>query len=329
VVTRLNKTQPKVFILAPGSKQNYEKGQEDMESIWREDAPYLEFLISVDTDEEDGIPWEEFISSSPEAQKTKVGIKDPAIIVHTLGSTGDPRGAILSHGGLVRNAAQIAANMRANAEDVFLGAVPFSNTFGITATILACTVAGARLVCLPRYHPAQAQELIANEGITIHNGVPTMFAMEMNHPGFEKQSFDSLRTGIMAGAPCPPLLVARVREELGCNILIGYGLSEASPSVTMTQLDDGPVTSTETVGLPMEGIEIKIVGPDNDELPLGETGELCVRGYNVMLGYWEDSQATSDVLGPDGWCRSTTRVEAHARGIKRIRGDKTSRIRIP
>ena len=301
VLTRLNKTQPKAFFLATGSKQIYDMSQEGTESTWMEDVPNLEFLVSVESDEADGISWEEFISTSLESQTPKVDIKDPAVIVHTLGSTGDPRGAILSHGGLVRNAAQIAANMRANAEDVFLGAVPFSNTFGITATILACAVVGGRLVCLPRYRPAQVQALIANEGITIHNGVPTMFAMELNHPGFEKQSFDSLRTGVMAGAPCPALLVARVRKDMGCNILIGYGLTEASPSVTMTQLDDGPVTSTETVGLPMEDIEVKIVGLDKEELPLGETGELYVRGYNVMLGYWEDSQATAEVLDPDGW----------------------------
>jgi fatty-acyl-CoA synthase len=301
VITRLSKTRPKVFILSTDWIQKNVKSRGDLEPNWMEGAPQLEVLVSVGEEKADGIPWNEFVSTTPDSSNPKIDIRDPAIIVHTLGSTGEPRGAVLTHEGVVRNAAQIAANIGANTEDVFLGAVPFSNTFGITATILTCVVAGGRIVCMPKYHPAQVQELIANEGITIHSGVPTMYAMELNHPGFKKKAFTSLRTGFMAGAPCPASLVTRARKEMGCNILIGYGLTEASPSVTMTHLDDGPVTSTETVGIPMDDVEIKVVGPDNKELPFGETGELCVRGYNVMLGYWEDPQATSDVLDEEGW----------------------------
>jgi 3-isopropylmalate dehydratase small subunit len=105
----------------------------------------------------------------------------------------------------------------------------------------------------------------------------------------------------MSGAPCPPELVRRVRQEMGLNLVLAYGLTEASPSVSMTRLDDGPVTATETSGWPMEGVEIKVINPDGQALPPGEEGELCVRGYNVMLGYWMDPEATAQVLDQDGW----------------------------
>jgi acyl-CoA synthetase (AMP-forming)/AMP-acid ligase II len=191
--------------------------------------------------------------------------------------------------------------MQATPDDVFLGAVPFSNTFGLSATILSCAVAGARLVCMPHFNPVVAQAVIALEQVTIHNGVPTMFAMELNQPDFDRRAYSSLRTGIMAGAPCPAELVVRVRDEMDCHVLIGYGLTEASPAVAVTHLDDGPVTATQTVGVPLDGVEIKVVDQTGTALAPGSEGELCVRGYNVMLGYWDDPQATSEVLDADGW----------------------------
>ena len=114
--------------------------------------------------------------------------------------------------------------------DVFLGGVPFSNTFGLTATILACTMSGAQLVSLKRYNPAKALEVIEASGITVHHGVPTMFALELNHPSFRPEKCATLRTGIMSGAYCPPELVSSVREKMGCDVILAYGLAEASPS---------------------------------------------------------------------------------------------------
>ncbi len=266
--------------------------------------PYLEYLISPGQEGPDLVPWSDLLAPGDPTPELKLRPEDPAAIVHTLGRTGRAQGAVLTHGALIRNAACLAAHLACEPDDVFLGAVPFSNAFGLTATILACTVAGARLACLPRYHPGQALALIAAEGVTVHHGVPTMFALELNHPDFDAAACASLRTGIMSGAPCPPMLVQRVREEMNCRLILAYGLTEASPGVTCTELDDGPITAVETVGRPLEGVSIKVIGPTGETLPDGETGELCVQGYNVMAGYWDDAAATARVLDAEGWLRT-------------------------
>jgi 3-isopropylmalate dehydratase small subunit len=195
-----------------------------------------------------------------------------------------------------------------------------SNRFGITATILSTLVAGARLAALPMYHPGAALELIARERVTIHNGVPTLFALELNHSSFRSETCAGLRTGIMAGAYCPPELITRVRDEMGCHVLVAYGLTEAAPGVCITRLDDGPVTATQTVGRPMEGVEVKVVDAAGALLPPGEVGELCVRGYNVMQGYWNDAEATAQALDADGWLRTGDLASVDADGPVRIVG---------
>ncbi|MFQ5399290.1 MAG: AMP-binding protein [Anaerolineae bacterium] len=246
---------------------------------------------------------------------------DTAVIAHTLGSSGRPRGAMLTHNGLVRNATAVVEALAAAPDDVFLGAVPFSNAFGITPTILACAIAGGELVCLPRYRPGDALRLIREAGVTIHHGVPTMFALELNHPDFDPAACQ-LRTGIMSGAPCPPELVRRFREETGCQLLLAYGLTEASPGVTITRFDDGPVTAVETVGRPHEGIELKVVDEQGRDLPAGAEGELCVRGYNVMKGYWDDPEATAQAIDSDGWLHTGDLAVIDPDGPVRIVGRK-------
>jgi 3-isopropylmalate dehydratase small subunit len=253
--------------------------------------------------------------------------EDPFLILHNLGSVTKPLGAVLVHHGLVRNAADIAFRMRCTPDDIFLGNPPFSNAFGVTPTILSCTVSGASLVVLPHYEPKAALDLVESANITIHHGVPTMFALELNHPEFRPERCTSLRTGIMSGAFCPPKLVERVRNEMGFNLILAYGLTEASPSVTMTRLDDGPITATQTVGTPMKDVEIKVIDSYGNTLPTGEEGELCVRGYNVMQGYWEDKQATARVLDSEGWLRTGDLAVITADGPVRILGRKGETIK--
>ena len=301
VHSRLAKTRPKAVVTF-SDPQTY-KGRDHLQMMLELQSrlPGLEHLIAWQAQDRGVVAWEDLLRATAALPSPSLKPQDPFAIVHTLGSLGEPRGAILTHGGLARNAADIAATLACTPEDVFLGAVPFSNTFGLTATILACAVSGAELVCLPRYRPDQALALIQEAQVTVHHGVPTMFAMELNHPTFDPRMCASLRTGIMSGAPCPPELVRRAREEMGFNLMVAYGLTEASPSVTMTHLDDGPVTVSETVGRPMEGVELKVIGDDGQALPPGEEGELCVRGYNVMLGYWENPEATAQALDDEGW----------------------------
>jgi 3-isopropylmalate dehydratase small subunit len=218
------------------------------------------------------------------------------------------------------SAASLVERLACTQEDVILGAVPFSNAFGISPTILATALAGAQLVCQPRFNAGETLQLIEKTGVTILHGVPTMFTLQLNHPEFREQIFESVRTGIMAGAPCPSELVKRVRKEMQCNLLVAYGLTEASPSVACTQLTDGPVTAVETAGRPHAGVEIKALGPDGKPVPDGQEGELYVRGPNVMLGYWDDPQATASVLDEMGWLKTGDQGSIDPDGPLRISG---------
>ncbi|HZD58021.1 MAG TPA: AMP-binding protein [Anaerolineales bacterium] len=320
VHSRVSKTRPKA-VVAFSDPDTY-GGTDHLEMVLslQADLPELEYVIALDSQSSRAICWNELLAYTAALPVPSLGPRSPAAIIHTLGSSGEPRGAVLTHGGLVRNAAGIAACLGCTPDDVFLGTVPFTNTFGLTATILACTVANAQLVCLPKYRPDQALEVIEREGVTVHSGVPTMFAMEINHPEYKPRMTASLRTGIMSGAPCPAELVRRVRKEMGFNLLVAYGLTEASPGVTITRLDDGPVTATETVGRPMDDIQIKAIGPKGETLPPGEEGELCVRGYNVMLEYWQDPDSTAQVLDEDGWLHTGDLAIIDPNGPVRIVG---------
>lgn len=288
----------------------------------RDDLPELDHVISISSDEDAAVGWQSLLQSAAEIPALENSPGDAFAIIHTLGNSGTPRGAVLTHRGLIGNAARIAEGLAAAPEDVFLGAVPFSNTFGLTATILASMVVGATLVCQPRYHPNDALALVAQEKISIHNGVPTMFAMELNHPDFKKTTLSSLRTGVMAGAPCPPELVKRVHREMGCRVLVAYGLTEVSPGVTSTRLDDGPVTATQSVGKPLADVEIKVTDEGGKTLPPGTEGELWVRGPNVMLEYWNDPEATQQVMDPEGWLNTGDLAVISPDGIVQIVGRK-------
>ncbi|MCC6568147.1 MAG: AMP-binding protein [Anaerolineales bacterium] len=326
VLARFAKTKPRALVAFSEAKQFDGLDHLEVAVETRDQIPELEFVISVSNaksnKKRDIIAWESLLKDTAALAPVIAKPRDAAAIIHSLGSTGEPRGAILTHGGLVHNAAAMAERMDCVAQDIFLGAVPFSNTFGATAVLLACAVAGAQLVCLPHYHPSEALRLVKETGVTILSGVPTMFALELNHKDFDPSACATLRAGIMAGAPCPPELVRRAREEMDFKLLIGYGLTEASPAVTMTQLDDGPITATETVGVPMDGVDIKVIGANGERLANGEEGELCARGYNVMTGYWDDPQATAQVLDNEGWLHTGDLAIVDADGPVRIVGRK-------
>lgn len=325
-LARLTKTKPKALITFSDPKQFNGMDHLEMALDMRASLPELSFMIAMSaskSQKKDGvISWDSLLKDTAPLVPAVAKPHDAAAIIHSLGSSGEPRGAILTHGGLVHNAADIASRLGCTTEDIFLGAIPFSNTFGITAITLACAVSGAQLVCMPHYRPSEALRLVKETGVTVLSGVPTMFALELNHADFQASSCATLRTGIMAGAPCPSELVLRAREEMDLKLLIGYGLTEASPAVTMTQLEDGPITATETVGTPLDDIELKVINAEGESLPYGEEGELCVRGYNVMTGYWDNPEATAQVLDKEGWLRTGDLAVIDADGPVRIIGRK-------
>ncbi len=313
VALRLAKTRPSAVIT------NAEHLPMMMEL--RATLPELKHLITVDGGES-SIALDDLLQARTDSPLAAVKPDDVAAILYTLGNSGSPRGATLTHSALLRNAVNNAVALAATPDDVFLGAVPFSNSFGLTPTILSCAVAGAQIAPLPVYDPGDALALIEKAKVTVHHGVPTMFALELNHPDFKPHKYVTLRTGIMSGAACPPELVTRIREQMNCNLLLAYGLTEAAPGVTITRLDDGPVTATQTVGRPMEGVSLKIIGPEGEALPNGAEGELYVKSSSLMLGYWNDPEATAQVLDADGWLHTGDLAVIDPDGPVRIVGRK-------
>ncbi len=248
-------------------------------------------------------------------------------ILYTSGTTGNPKGAMLSHHNIAENAKQVTEVLHTTEKDVFLLAVPFFHCFGCVMGITGAVTWGASIVPMPVFKAKEALELVEQEKITVLYGVPTMFVLELEEyrKGKEdgtKYDVSSLRTGIMAGAPCPVEVMRGTMEELGCNVSIAYGLTEASPVITMTRFDDSIEKRVETVGRVLPGIEVKIADNDHNPLPRGEMGELACRGYNVMMGYYKMPDKTAEAIDADGWLYSGDLATIDADGYVRIVGRK-------
>jgi len=245
-------------------------------------------------------------------------------IQYTSGTTGFPKGAMLSHHNIVHNGHWIGHTQRFSAEDRVCLPVPFFHCFGCVLGILGAYTWGAAIVPLTAFDPEKVLHAVATERCTALYGVPTMYIAELEHPSFDKYDLCSLRTGIMSGAPCPESLMKKVIHNMHMpEITIAYGLTEASPVVTMTDINDNMARRTQTVGKPLTGAEVKIVNPATDEpLPPGEAGELWVRGYLVMKGYYKKPEATQEAITADGWLRTGDLASQDADGYIKIRGRK-------
>ncbi|MDH4322397.1 MAG: AMP-binding protein [Desulfobulbaceae bacterium] len=232
---------------------------------------------------------------------------DPINIQYTSGTTGFPKAVLLSHRNILNNAYFSALTMHFSEQDRLCVPVPFYHCFGMVLANLLCLSVGATIVIACEYfQPLAVLAAIAEERCTAVHGVPTMFIAELEEPRFREFDLRSLRTGIMAGAPCPPALMTRVMEEMHCReILIGYGETEASPLTHLTAPEDSLQRRTETVGHNLPHQEVKVVSLANGEtVPLGEVGEICFRGYHVMRGYYGDPEATAKAIDPEGWLHS-------------------------
>ncbi|HXL22015.1 MAG TPA: AMP-binding protein [Candidatus Dormibacteraeota bacterium] len=251
-------------------------------------------------------------------------VHDVINIQYTSGTTGFPKGAMLSHHNIVHNGHWIGHTQRFSAEDRVCLPVPFFHCFGCVLGILGAYTWGAAIVPLTSFDPETVLHAVASARCTALYGVPTMYIAELEHPSFGKYDLSSLRTGIMSGAPCPESLMRRVIHDMHLpEITIAYGLTEASPVVTMTEIDDDMTRRTQTVGKPLRGAEVKIVDRDTGEpMPCGETGELWVRGYLVMKGYYNKPEATREAITDDGWLRTGDLASQDADGYLKIRGRK-------
>lgn len=232
---------------------------------------------------------------------------DPINIQYTSGTTGFPKAVVLSHHNILNNALFTAEAMDFGSEDRLAVAVPFYHCFGmVLANLLCISVAACLVIPCEHFDPRAVMHAIGKEQCTALHGVPTMFIDELELPEFSKFELTSLRTGIMAGAPCPAPLMKRVIEDMHCpDILIGYGETEASPLTHLTHANDTLKHRTETVGQNLPHQEVKIVDVESRQtLPLNATGEVCFRGYHIMKGYYNDDGATTKAIDENGWLAS-------------------------
>lgn len=239
---------------------------------------------------------------------TKQLDRDDAInIQYTSGTTGFPKAVVLSHHNILNNAYFSAQAMHFSAQDRLVIPVPFYHCFGMVLANLLCLSVGACMVIPEDHFDAGAVlQAVAKERCTAIHGVPTMFIAELEQPDFQHYDLSSLRTGIMAGAPCPPSLMQRVMEEMHCaEILIGYGETEASPLTHLTTRDDSMQRRVQTVGKNLPHQEVKIVDPETGQtVAIGSIGEICFRGYHIMRGYYGDAEATAEAVDDRGWLHS-------------------------
>jgi fatty-acyl-CoA synthase len=248
---------------------------------------------------------------------------DPIILQYTSGTTGAPKGVLLSHRNLLLNAHYVGRCQRLAADDRVCVPVPFYHCFGAVIGTLASMVHGATMLVPAEYFDAEATlDCLEAERATAVYGVPTMFIGMIEHPSFGSRDLGSLRTGIMAGAPCPTALMKRVIHDMGAReITIGYGLTEASPVITQTRVHDPLERRVHTIGRPLPGVEVKTLDPiTGADLPDGEQGELCCRGHNVMLGYYGMPEATAEAIDLEGWLHTGDLAVRDSDGYYRITG---------
>jgi fatty-acyl-CoA synthase len=228
---------------------------------------------------------------------------DPVNIQFTSGTTGSPKGVTLTHHNILNNGYFVGRAMRLTEQDRICIPVPLYHCFGMVMGNLAAVTMGAAMVYPGEgFDPLATLRTVAQEKCTTLYGVPTMFIAELDHPEFSKFDLSSLRTGIMAGAPCPIEVMRRVNEAMNMrDITIAYGMTETSPVSFQSATDDPLERRVSTVGRIHPHVEVKVVDLEGRMVPRGERGELCTRGYSIMLGYWDEAEKTADVLDRNGW----------------------------
>jgi len=336
----LNKVQCKVLIMARALKSSdylamvralAPEIETNAPRLRAERLPRLRHVIVLD----DGplppgaMRFSDFLAAAGPAHRARLdGLSaaldpDDAInIQFTSGTTGSPKGATLSHFNIVNNARSCAKAMALGASDRLCIPVPLYHCFGMVLGVLCCAAVGAAMVFPGESFDAEATlATIARHKCTALHGVPTMFIAMLDHPDFAQYEMSSLRTGIMAGAPCPIETMRRVIAQMHMSeVTIAYGMTETSPISFQSGLDDPIERRVSTVGRIQPHIEVKIVDAAGQVVPLGTAGELCTRGYCVMRGYWEDAERTAESIDAAGWMHSGDLATIDAEGYCNIVG---------
>ncbi|RSL33569.1 long-chain fatty acid--CoA ligase [Salibacterium salarium] len=262
----------------------------------------VEHVISVRFEDENLLSYQEL-----ESKETQ-GITEPLIdvnndifcILYTSGTTGLPKGVMTAHKSVVQCANTISKEMHCRQDDVFVIPAPLFHIFGITCNLITAIATGARMVLQEKYHPKQVLQLIEQEQVTIHQGVPTMFLKELEQEDFSEYDLSSLRAGMVGAAPISPAQVRKVREKMNFNLCQSFGITETG-SVTLTKHEDSEKTIAETVGKPIEGVGLQIVDNNRNPVQGGEVGEIAVHSFATMKGYYKLEEKTNDVIDEKGW----------------------------
>ncbi|MGC5328386.1 AMP-binding protein [Brevibacillus sp. SYSU BS000544] len=292
--------------------------------------PHLRNVIFLGEEKQAGMfSWQDLLERSASVTDDELYLRQSSLhpddvinMQYTSGTTGFPKGVMLSHNNIVNNAIQVASCMNLGPEDRVCLPVPFFHCFGCVMGTLACVATGAAMVPLITFDPGRVLSIVSEERCTALYGVPTMFIAELNNPSFDSYDFSTLRTGIMAGSPCPIEVMKNVVEKMGIrDITIAYGQTESSPVITQTRPDDSIERRVGTVGRALGGVEVKIVDPiTGEEQPTGVQGELCTRGYHVMKGYYNMPEQTFKAIDHDGWLHTGDLATMDDEGYFRITG---------
>lgn len=292
--------------------------------------PFLKNVILIGEERYPGMfTWDDLINMGQEVTDAELAAcqasLDPDDVVnmqYTSGTTGFPKGVMLTHHNLIGNACSLAECLNFTNKDRLCIPVPFFHCFGCVLGTMTCVVSGATMVPVVAFNPVKVLEAIETERCTAVHGVPTMFIMELEELEKNKHDTSSLRTGIMAGSPCPIEVMKKVVDKMGMReITITYGQTEASPGITMTRTDDPLELRVSTVGRALPHVEVKIVDPETGkEVPRGVQGELCSRGYNTMKGYYKMDDATAAAIDQEGWLHTGDLAVMDGNGYCRITG---------
>lgn len=273
--------------------------------------PYLKRVIVMSENQHPGIyTWSEFEAFADhvtdgelEKRFESMDPDDVINIQYTSGTTGFPKGVMLTHLNVVNNGKLVGDTMNLTEKDRLCIPVPFFHCFGCVLGTMAAVTHSTTMVIAEQFDPQRVLQMVQDEKCTGLHGVPTMFIAELNHPDFKNFDTSTLRTGIMAGSPCPIEVMKKVISEMGASeITIAYGQTESSPVITQTRADDSIEKRVATVGKPHAEVEVKIVDPaTNEKVASGVPGELCTRGYHIMKGYYKNTEATKQAIDEDGW----------------------------
>jgi fatty-acyl-CoA synthase len=292
--------------------------------------PTLKTVIQIEGETNDGyFDFEQIptLASTKDHQRIEnlsdqLQFDDPINIQFTSGTTGFPKGATLTHFNVLNNGYFTGEGLKLSSNDKLCVPVPLYHCFGMVLSNVAALTHGTALVYpAEAFDPLTVLETVEAERCTALHGVPTMFIAELGHPRFKEFDLSSLRTGIMAGSPCPIEVMRRVVEEMHCNeMIIAYGMTETSPIITLSETDDPIEKQVTTVGRIFPHVEVKIIDDIGRIVVPGETGELLARGYNVMQGYWDDPDLTAESIDVAGWMHTGDLATMDVEGFCNIVG---------